>query len=268
MNTTLPRPATAVIVVAAGSGTRLGYGMPKARVPLAGEAILTHALRGVAGSGVARQICVALPKGDAQLQELCDAFVAELRDGSGADGDAAIPTLTVVEGGATRSDSVRAALAVLEPGIEAVLVHDAARALTPEAVFHRVVDSLASGAVAVIPVIPVVDTVKTVEKTHDDEARIAPELVTGTAPRENLRAVQTPQGFKIDILKKAHEAAASFDLVQAAAVTDDAMLVETLGAPVHAVRGSNQSLKVTTPLDLIIAEGLLEGPLGARWLEG
>jgi 2-C-methyl-D-erythritol 4-phosphate cytidylyltransferase len=115
---------------------------------------------------------------------------------------------------------------------------------------------------------PVVDTVKTVAATTGDGAAIAPELVTGTAARETLRAVQTPQGFELATLLQAHEAASSLDAHQAAAVTDDAMLVELLGVTVHAVRGASQSLKITTPLDLIIAEGLLEGPLGARWVEG
>ena len=90
--------------------------------------------------------------------------------------------LTVVDGGATRADSVRPRMAALLHGTEAVLVHDAARALTPEVVFHRVVDALAAGAEAVIPVMPVVDTVKTVEPTTGDGTAIAPELVTGTAP--------------------------------------------------------------------------------------
>jgi 2-C-methyl-D-erythritol 4-phosphate cytidylyltransferase len=260
MNTGSTTPATAVIVVAAGSGQRLGYGMPKARVPLGGEPILMHALRGIVASGVADQVCVALPEGDGLLRELCDDFRTELVDGG--------PLLTLVDGGASRADSVRAAMAALESGTQAVLVHDAARALTPEAVFHRVVDALAAGAKAVIPVIPVVDTVKTVEPTTGDCTAIAPEVVTGTAARETLRAVQTPQGFDLATLRRAHEAAAGFDPGQAAAVTDDAMLVELLGVPVHAVRGASQSLKITTPLDLIIAEGLLEGPLGARWVEG
>ncbi|MCA4134477.1 2-C-methyl-D-erythritol 4-phosphate cytidylyltransferase [Arthrobacter sp. M4] len=264
-------PAIAVVVVAAGSGERLGYGMPKARVPLGGEAILTHALRGVAAAGIARQICVAVPKGDEQLRSLCQEFRAELLGDDGSDGDAepdGVPEITVVSGGATRADSVRAALAALADGTEAVLVHDAARALTPDVVFHRVAEALAAGAQAVIPVIPVVDTVKTVVATDGDDARIAPELVTGTAQREVLRSVQTPQGFSLETLRRAHEAALDFDDAQSAAVTDDAMLVELMGVPVHAVRGASQSLKITTPLDLIIAEGLLEGPLGMRFVEG
>ncbi|MBE4717548.1 2-C-methyl-D-erythritol 4-phosphate cytidylyltransferase [Pseudarthrobacter sp. AB1] len=268
MNNGLPRPVTAVVIVAAGTGERLGYGMPKARVPLGSDTILTHALRGAAAAGVARQICVALPPGDTVLQEVCEDFAEELRAAHDGNPDSALPVLTTVDGGATRAASVRSALAALLDGTEAVLVHDAARALTPEYVFHRVVDSLAAGAVAVIPTVPVVDTVKMVTPTIGDDTSIAPELVTGTAPREELRSVQTPQGFRLSTLIQAHQAASGFDEKQAAAVTDDAMLVELLGVPVHAVHGSTQSLKITTPLDLIIAEGLLEGPLGIRWVEG
>lgn len=265
-------PVTAVIVVAAGSGQRLGYGMPKARVPLGGDSILTHALRGVAAAGIAQQICIAIPPGDSELNALCNAFTQELaalhRRTAASSRGVQVPVVTVVDGGPSRADSVRAAMAALLPEVEAVLVHDAARALAPESVFHRVVAALGAGAAAVIPVIPVVDTVKTVEATTGDGAAVAPELVTGTAPREFLRAVQTPQGFALETLKRAHQAAAGFDDERAALVTDDAMLVELLGVPVHAVRGASQSLKITTPLDLILAEGLLEGPLGARWVEG
>lgn len=253
------RLVTAVILVAAGSGQRLGYGMPKAAVPLGGEPILMHALRGIVASGIASQVCIALPAGDDGLRRLCDDFREELADGG--------PLVTIVDGGATRADSVRAGLAALMDGTEAVMVHDAARALTPDSVFHRVADALAAGAEAVIPAIAVVDTVKTVAASTGDGA-LAPEIVTGTAPREDLRAVQTPQGFRFGTLQRAHQAAQALDAGAAAAVTDDAMLVEMAGTTVHVVRGSTQSLKITTPLDLILAEGLLEGPLGARWVEG
>lgn len=260
MNETPTRLVTAVILVAAGSGQRLGYGMPKAAVPLGGEPILMHALRGIVASGTGSQVCVALPPGDEALRSLCEDFRQELADGG--------PLLSIVEGGSTRADSVRAGMAALMEGIEAVLVHDAARALTPESVFHRVADALAAGAAAVIPAVAVVDTVKTVAATTGTDSGLAPEIVTGTAPRDELRAVQTPQGFHLGTLLKAHEAARSLGRKESDAVTDDAMLVEMLGVPVHVVRGSSQSLKITTPLDLILAEGLLEGPLGARWVEG
>ena len=260
MSETPTRLVTAVILVAAGSGQRLGYGMPKAAVPLGGEPLLLHALRGVVASGISSQVCVALPAGDDGLRQLCEDFRQELADGG--------PLLTIVDGGATRADSVRAGIHVLVEGIEAVLVHDAARALTPESVFHRVADALAAGAAAVIPAVPVVDTVKTVAATTGEHTAFAPEIVTGTAPREELRAVQTPQGFRLSTLLKAHEAGQTLDEEKSAAVTDDAMLVEMLGTQVFEVRGSSQSLKITTPLDLILAEGLLEGPLGTRWVEG
>ena len=175
---------------------------------------------------------MALPPGDPELQALCESFVQDLKADTGLPprpGTACASVVTVVDGGASRAESVRAAMAALLPDTEAVLVHDAARALTPESVFHRVVHALCAGADAVIPVMPVVDTVKTVEPTTGDGAAIAPELVTGTAPRETLRAVQTPQGFDLATLRRAHEAAAGFDAGQAAAVTDDAMLVELLG---------------------------------------
>lgn len=246
--TDAPRLAapTAVVIVAAGSGTRLGYGLPKALVPLAGAPLLLHTLRGAAGAGLAQQLCVAVPAGDTELTELCRTFAEELGEGG--------PQITVVEGGATRADSVRAALAALAPGTGHVLVHDAARPLTPSDVFHRVAEALDRGAAAVIPAMPVVDTIKSTAPTEGDAAAIAAEVVTGTAVREQLRAVQTPQGFDAATLLRAHEVAAGWEPEQAAAITDDAMLVESLGTPVYVVPGDLQSFKVTTPMDLHFAE--------------
>lgn len=233
-----------VIVVAGGSGQRLGYGVPKAQVPLAGEMLLAHALRGVDSSGIASHISVAVPAADSVLRALCTALRLSC-------------PVSIVDGGATRSDSVRAALKALPEDLDAVLVHDAARALAPAQVFHRVATALAAGAEAVIPAVPVVDTVKTVEATHGDEVLLAPARVTGTPDRATLRAVQTPQGFDAGLLRRAHAAAAEFDEAKAAAITDDAMLAESLGAAVHVVEGSAMSLKITTPLDLLLAEAVL-----------
>jgi 2-C-methyl-D-erythritol 4-phosphate cytidylyltransferase len=240
---------TAVVIVAAGSGTRLGYGMPKALVPLAGAPLLLHSLRGAAGAGLARQVCVAVPPGDTELTELCRTFAEELGDAG--------PEITVVPGGATRADSVRAALAALTPGTRHVLVHDAARPLTPPEVFHRVAEALGRGAAAVIPAMPVVDTIKSTAPTEGEASAIAAEVVTGTAVREQLRAVQTPQGFDAATLLRAHEVAAAWEPEQAAAITDDAMLVESLGTPVYLVPGDLQAFKVTTPMDLHFAETIL-----------
>ncbi|AJT42600.1 2-C-methyl-D-erythritol 4-phosphate cytidylyltransferase [Psychromicrobium lacuslunae] len=245
---------TAVIIVAAGSGERLGQGIPKAQVILGSEPMLNHALRGVLATEVAEQICVVLPRGDTELRAQLAGFDA----GTGV-------RITAVDGGSTRADSVRNALEVLA-GIDVVLVHDAARALAPVEVFHRVLNALESGAKAVIPVIPVVDTIKVA--VHSEEPGIAPEQVRSTPAREQLRAVQTPQGFELATLLKAHQASAMFTDAQAAAITDDAMLVESQGIPVYLVRGSELSLKITTPHDLLFAEALLEGPAAPRWVEG
>lgn len=233
-----------VILVAGGSGQRLGYGIPKAQVPLSGTAMLTHALRGIEASGIAAAISVAVPAGDTVMRALCR--------------EAAVgAALTTVDGGATRADSVRAALQALPADLDAVLVHDAARALTPPEVFQRVADALAAGATAVIPAVAVTDTVKSTAATAPEQSGVAARVVTGTPDRSTLRAVQTPQGFDAALLRRAHEAARGFDAARAAAVTDDAMLVESLGTPVYVVEGSELSLKITTPLDLLLAEAVL-----------
>lgn len=244
MSPSLSRPRAGVVVVAGGSGQRLGYGVPKAQVPVAGEPMLVHALRAVIAALPDAPVAVAVPAGDVLMRELCAApeFASAVR---------------TVDGGATRADSVRAALSILPADTGMVLVHDAARALTPPEVFHRVAGALAEGAGAVIPAVPVVDTVKETGPAPGNAA--APLRVTGTPDRSRLRAVQTPQGFDAALLRRAHEAALSFDPETAAAVTDDAMLVEYLGTEVYVVEGSQLSLKITTPLDLVLAEAILSG---------
>lgn len=270
-----PTEPVAVVVVAAGAGTRLGYGMPKALVPVCGEPMLLHALRGVVAASSARQICVAVPADDDELAAVCRAFAIELASTepaatepaasepgatAGTARELGAPEITVVQGGATRAESVQSALTALRPGTVHVLVHDAARPLTPPEVFHRVVAALRNGAAAVIPAVPVVDTVKSVARTVDDEASVADEVVTGTPARETLRAVQTPQGFDAKTLLRAHRTSQTWSEERAAAITDDAMLVESLGLPVYVVRGDARSLKITTPLDLRLAETLVSSP--------
>jgi 2-C-methyl-D-erythritol 4-phosphate cytidylyltransferase len=251
----------AVIIVAAGSGQRLGHGMPKARVPLGGAPMLAHAVRGVVNAGLASQICIAVPAGDEGLVELCHQLAAEAGAGPDVRWD-------VVDGGADRAASVRTALAVVMPGVSSVLVHDAARPLTPAGVFDRVAAALRDGAKAVVPALAVVDTIKTVVPAELPATGAGVEKVAGTPARNRLRAVQTPQGFQLETLRRAHAHAEILDADDAAGITDDAMLVEAIGEEVYVVQGSTHSLKITTPMDLLLAEAMLQGPLRPRWGEG
>lgn len=219
---------TVAIVPAAGSGERLGAGVPKAFVDLCGRSILEHAVEGLIESGVVDRVVVAVPA----------EFVN--RSESALDGRALI-----VAGGESRTDSVRSALeAAGEPDF--VLVHDAARALTPVGQIRRVVDALRAGLRAVIPVLPVVDTIKAVD---------ANGAVLGTPERAGLRAVQTPQGFETALLRRAYGQFPTS--ASTATATDDSSLVENLGVPVHTVAGDPLAFKITTPLDLQLARAVL-----------
>lgn len=215
---------TVAVVPAAGSGERLGAGIPKAFAELAGQTLIEHALAGLRASGVVDGIVVAVPA--ARTDE------AKLILG---------PDVTVVAGGADRTESVRLALAAAGAP-DFVLVHDAARALTPPALIVRVVQALQAGHAAVVPGLPLADTVKAVDGNG---------AVLGTPERAGLRAVQTPQGFSGDLLLRAYQRA------DTGAVTDDASLVESLGAPVQVVDGDPLAFKITTPLDLLLAQAVL-----------
>jgi 2-C-methyl-D-erythritol 4-phosphate cytidylyltransferase len=157
---------------------------------------------------------------------------------------APIADVTVVAGGAERQESVSLALSAVPGEIGIVLVHDAARALTPPQLIESVAAAVRGGLPAVIPVLPVIDTIK----------QVGPgEIVLGTVDRSVLRSVQTPQGFRHDVLAAAHASATD-------PLTDDAGLVEKAGLPVTCVPGSELALKITRPLDLVLAEALLRLP--------
>jgi 2-C-methyl-D-erythritol 4-phosphate cytidylyltransferase len=211
------------IVAAAGSGLRLGVQMPKALVPLGGRPLVCWAVESLRAGGVA-DVVVAVPAPQYA------AFTAVLP----AD-------VHVVVGGDTRTASVRAALAAAREHADAVLVHDAARPLTPPDVVTRVLAALAAGALAVVPVLPVVDTTVVV----DDDG-----VVTADVPRAALRRVQTPQGFDRATLVAAygrvHGTAAEF--------TDDASVVRAAGVPVRTVAGDEGAAKITVLHDLLAAE--------------
>jgi 2-C-methyl-D-erythritol 4-phosphate cytidylyltransferase len=221
-----PRGDVAVLVPAAGMGVRLGPGGPKALRLLAGEPLLVHAVRRAAAAESVRLIVIAAPPAEVGA-------VRELL--------APIAPVTVVAGGAERQGSVAAALAEVPSDIAIVLVHDAARALTPASLFNEVAAAVRAGLPAVIPVLPVVDTIKEVGPG---------EVVLGTVDRSVLRSVQTPQGFRHEVLTAAHGAGLD-------AHTDDAGMVEKAGVAVTCVPGSDLAIKITRPLDLVLAEALL-----------
>ncbi|MBJ7453975.1 MAG: 2-C-methyl-D-erythritol 4-phosphate cytidylyltransferase [Blastococcus sp.] len=225
----------AAIVAAAGSGSRLGADLPKALVPLAGRPLVCRAVDALLDGGVA-EVVVVVPAAQR------------------ADFEAALPAgVVIVDGGATRTASVRAGLAAVGPAATAVLVHDAARPLTPAAVIARVLDAIAAGAPAVVPVLPVVDTTVLV----DDDG-----LVTDAVPRAPLRRVQTPQGFDRTTLEAAYAG-----LDAGADLTDDAAVVRRAGVPVATVAGDELCAKVTVAHDLAMAELVLRSADGqeAPW---
>ncbi|WP_328390246.1 2-C-methyl-D-erythritol 4-phosphate cytidylyltransferase [Nocardia sp. NBC_00416] len=220
-----------VLVPAAGRGVRLGADEPKAFVPVGGTPMLGLAVNGLMASGVVDEIIVMVP---AELVDTATALVAP-----------AAPVRVVV-GGVERTDSVRAGLAAAGDSAY-FLVHDAARALTPPALIARVVAELRAGHRAVVPALPVVDTVKTVDSAG---------TVTGTPDRGALRAIQTPQGFTAEVLRAAY--------AHPEGATDDAGLVERLGVAVRTIAGDPLAFKITTPLDLHLAEAVLDGTAAVR----
>lgn len=220
----------AVVVVAAGSGTRLAQGRPKAFVEVAGRSILERSLEAVFEGPVPTQVVVVVPAA------LVDEARALVRRVSGP----AAGYVAVVAGGATRQSSVASGLGALAPDVATVLVHDCARPFTPAAQFDLVATTVEATGGGVVPGLPVADTIK----------RIAADAaVTGTVDRSELVAVQTPQGFPRAELVAAYADAA-------AEHTDDAALFAAAGHPVLVVPGEAVAFKITTPWDLRRAEAI------------
>jgi 2-C-methyl-D-erythritol 4-phosphate cytidylyltransferase len=218
------------VVPAAGSGERLAAGIPKAFYQLDGHTLVERAVQGLLDSGAVDTVVVAVPA------DLTDEAKLILGDKA-----------TIVAGGADRTESVSLALSALSATTvpEFVLVHDAARALTPPELIVRVVDALRAGHGAVVPALPLHDTIKAVD---------ANGVVLGTPERVGLRAVQTPQGFATDLLRRAYRA---YQGAGTADFTDDASLVEHLGGQVQVVDGDPLAFKITTQLDLLLAQAIV-----------
>ncbi len=219
-----PEPVAA-IVVAAGSGVRLGGEGPKALRELDGRPLVSWSVEAMAAGGATSAVLVVAD----DARALYDEVVAQ----------SPVP-VTLVAGGATRQESVRRGLAAIAADVHVVLVHDAARPLVPAEVVGAVVAAVRSGAPAVIPVVAVTDSVRRLTGAGSQ-----------VVDRTLLRALQTPQGFRADVLIAAHDAA------QGAEYTDDAGVCEAYGVAVTLVPGSTDSLKVTHPIDLVVAAAIL-----------
>ena len=280
----------AAVVVAAGKGTRFGSRGAKALERLSGEPLFVRSARAMAESGVVDRIAIVAPADRIEefegiLQAVPFGRAADslggtagpakgvadgLEQAASIEGVAGRIEVDVVSGGRTRQESVARGLdRVFEAyrpaaSSDCVLIHDAARPLVPGAVIRRVVDALAAGHPAVVPALPVADTIKRVERIADGEAGADLERVVETHDRTLLRAMQTPQGFHLEAVLRAHRDFAEKGEEEASAAPDDAALVEAAGLPVVLVRGSERSMKITRPIDLAIAQLLADDPsLGA-----
>mgnify|MGYP002744475890 FL=1 len=277
------------VLTAAGSGTRLGASGPKALVEIAGESLVRRAARGLLSAGVIHHVVVTAP---AEYLDRFEAEVAEVVEIVGNGGPGVSGTIEVVPGSPdSRQASVALGLAAAlaaHPDAAVVLVHDAARALTPPEVVRRVVAAVRAGHDAVVPALPVTDTVKQVtgpdrsrshrsESGHHEAGRcdlnlnsdsdrsgsqsargagVQIESVVGTPDRSRLRAVQTPQGFAAAALVAAHRLGADRAADEARSASDDAGLIEAAGGGVVVVEGDPLAMKVTTPVDLALADVL------------
>jgi 2-C-methyl-D-erythritol 4-phosphate cytidylyltransferase len=229
--------STAAVLLAAGAGTRLGGTEAKALVSLGDRPMVQHSLEAIVASGVIDRMVLVVPWEDVERTRRLVAGLSEL--GRAED---------VVVGGDTRQASVRCGLAAIADGVEVVVCHDAARPFASADLFARVVEAVRSGgAEAAVPVVPSPDTVK----------RIAEGLVVETIPRGQIAFAQTPQAFRADVLRRAHEEALRTGLT----ATDDAMVVEAIGSRVVVVEGEVGNFKITTPEDLRRAEALLAARL-------
>lgn len=212
------------IILGGGSGQRMGAKCNKVLLPIAGKSMIVRSVE--AFVPLVEQVVVV------SREEDMPAMASELAQ-NGLD-------VSVVSGGATRQESVWRGLQALSGQCDGVLVHDGARCLVTADVIQRCMASVEECGTGVAAV-PVTDTIKTVSDAN---------IALDTPNRTSLRAVQTPQGFKTDLLRQAHEQAQRDGFLG----TDDASLVERLGIPVQLTEGNRRNIKLTTPEDLLMAE--------------
>jgi len=218
------------IIVAAGSGVRLGRSEPKAFVKIGGRTMLSYSLRVIASVEAIGELVIAAP----------DGFEAAARAEVVAAG-VRIP-VKITRGGAERQDSVRIALALTSSESDLIVVHDAARPMATRKIFEACLEAAArsGGAIAAIPL---ADTLK----------RVVDSAIAETIARAELWQAQTPQAFRREVLVAAHRRAVNERIV----ATDDADLVERNGTRVEIVEGSSANIKITTPPDLAIVEAIV-----------
>ena len=221
------------IILAGGSGSRMGAGMNKVLMPLDGETVIARSLRAFAGM-VDGMILVSRSEDMQQMQ------LAAAQDGI---------DVRIVAGGATRQESVWNGLCALPEACTHVMIHDGARCLVDKATIERCKASVLECGTGVAA-IPVIDTIKETD---------AEELVVSTPDRSALRAVQTPQGFSLEIIREAHRKAQEAGFIG----TDDASLVERLNIPVRLTLGDRRNIKLTTPEDMQMAEAFLHNDFPA-----
>ena len=228
MRKALPLKACGAVIVAAGTASRMG-GIDKVMASVGGEPMIVRTVRAFQNCDAIRQI-VVVTRQDliVPISDLCHEFGK---------------VKAVMVGGSSRQESVEIGLGALSADMKLVAVQDGARPLITDAVIDRTVRAAHTyGATA--PAIPVKDTIKVVQGG----------IVASTPNRSTLRAVQTPQVFDLDLLKGALKKAKD----DGAEVTDDCSAVELMGMSVKIVEGDERNIKVTTPMDLKIAEILLE----------
>ncbi len=248
-------PCASAVVAAAGSGTRMGAAVPKQYLHLGGMPIVVRSIAALAASGALGELVAAVPPGNEKQfeRDIVHRYSLSSLFERGC---------TVVAGGASRQASVACALGAVSGEYEIVLVHDAARPLVTTGEVWAAVEAAEEWGAATCATSPT-DTVKAVMPAQMDGATCrATHIVAETLDRSHLRMIQTPQAFKLSVLRAAHEASGGV------AATDDCALVERLGLPVAVVPGSPRNIKITNPIDLAVAEALLASEASEMEMSG